>query len=60
LERRRRLERLSTRSEVACLRLVGALDDGERLLEVAERHGLEDVVRKRELAPSLRAELGLA
>jgi ATP-dependent DNA ligase len=32
VERRRRLERLHTRSDVPCLYLVGRYDDGARLL----------------------------
>src|SRR5262249_38958142 len=41
VERRRRLERLLRRAKVPCLRLVEAFDDGQALLEVAERHQLE-------------------
>jgi bifunctional non-homologous end joining protein LigD len=46
-ERRRRLERLLARSDVPCLRLVEAFDNGEELLEAADRHGLEGIVSKR-------------
>jgi len=50
-ERRRQLERLLERAKVPRLLLVEAFDDGQALLEVAERHGLEGVVSKRRLAP---------
>jgi bifunctional non-homologous end joining protein LigD len=50
-ERRRQLERLLERAKVPRLLLVEAFDDGQALLEVAERHGLEGVVSKRCLAP---------
>jgi ATP-dependent DNA ligase len=36
---------------VPCLYLVEAFDDGQKLLEAAERHRLEDVVSKRRMAP---------
>jgi len=51
VERRRRLKRLLRRPKVPCLHLVEAFDDGQELLEAAERHGLEDVVSKRRDAP---------
>jgi bifunctional non-homologous end joining protein LigD len=51
IERRRRLERLLARSKVACLHLVQAFDDGVKLLEAAERHGLEGIVSKRRSSP---------
>jgi bifunctional non-homologous end joining protein LigD len=51
IERRRRLERLLARSNVRCLRLVEAFDDGVKLLEAAERHHLEGVVSKRKASP---------
>src|SRR5262249_44505925 len=51
LERRRLLERLLRRAKVPCLHLVEAFDDGQALLEVAERHRLEGVVSKRRDAP---------
>jgi len=44
--RRRRLERLLRRAKVSCLHLVDAFDDGQKLLEAAEQHGLEGVVSK--------------
>ena len=50
-ERRRRLELLLERAKVPRLHLVEAFDDGQALLEMAERHGLEGVVSKRRLAP---------
>jgi ATP-dependent DNA ligase len=46
-ERRRRLERLLARSDVTCLRLVAAFDDGGKLFAEAERRGLEGIVSKR-------------
>jgi len=51
VERRSRLERLLRRASMPCLHLVEAFDDGQALLEVAERHGLEGVVSKRRDAP---------
>ena len=51
VERRSRLERLLRRARMPCLHLVEAFDDGQALLEVAERHGLEGVVSKRRDAP---------
>ena len=51
VERRRRLERLLRRAKVPCLHLIEAFDDGQALLEVAERHRLEGVVSKRRDAP---------
>ena len=52
VERRRRLERLLARSDVRCLHLVQAFDgDGQKLLEAAERHGLEGIVSKRRDTP---------
>jgi bifunctional non-homologous end joining protein LigD len=50
-ERRRRLEPLIEGTKVPRLHLVEAFDDGQALLELAERHGLEGVVSKRRLAP---------
>jgi ATP-dependent DNA ligase len=44
IERRRRLERLLSRSRVPCLRLVEAFADGELLLASADRFRLEGVV----------------
>jgi bifunctional non-homologous end joining protein LigD len=46
-ERRRRLERLLARSDVPCLRLVAAFDDGKWLFAEAERRELEGIVSKR-------------
>jgi len=51
VERRKRLERLHTKSDVPCLYLVGCYDDGARLLKVAERFKLEGIVSKRKAAP---------
>jgi bifunctional non-homologous end joining protein LigD len=50
LERRRRLERLLTRSDVSSLRLLEIFDDGSRLLALAERFRLEGIVSKRKLS----------
>jgi len=38
-------------AKVPRLHLAEAFDDGQALLEMAERHGLEGVVSKRRLAP---------
>jgi len=51
VERRRWLKRLLSRAKVSCLHLVEAFEDGQELLEAAERHGLEGVVSKRRSAP---------
>jgi bifunctional non-homologous end joining protein LigD len=51
IERRQRLERLLGRPKVPCLHLVDAFADGQKLLEAAEKHGLEGVVSKRRDAP---------
>ena len=51
IERRRRLDRLLARSEIPCLHLVEAFDDGVKLLEAAERMQLEGIVSKRRAAP---------
>jgi bifunctional non-homologous end joining protein LigD len=51
IERRQFLERLLSRAKVPCLHLVEAFDDGQKLLEAAEQHGLEGVVSKRQSAP---------
>jgi bifunctional non-homologous end joining protein LigD len=51
IERRQRLERLLKHAKVPCLYLVEAFDDGQTLLEAAERHKLEGVVSKRRDAP---------
>jgi bifunctional non-homologous end joining protein LigD len=50
-QRRVRLERLLARSKVPCLYLVDSYIDGTKLLEAAERHGLEGIVSKRRAAP---------
>jgi bifunctional non-homologous end joining protein LigD len=47
LERRLKLGELVARSDVRCLHLTQAFDDGAKLLEAAERHGLEGIVSKR-------------
>jgi bifunctional non-homologous end joining protein LigD len=49
-ERRRRLVRLVSRSEIPCLHLVQTFNDGHALLAAAERHGLEGIVSKRRAA----------
>jgi hypothetical protein len=36
---------------VPCLHRVDAFNDGQKLLDAAERYGLEDVVSKRRSAP---------
>jgi len=51
IERRRLLERLLRRAKVPCLHLVDAFDDGQKLLEATEQHGLEGVVSNRRDAP---------
>ena len=51
IERKRRLIRLVGRAEIPCLHLVQTFDDGLKLLEAAERHGLEGIVSKRRDAP---------
>ena len=51
VERKRRLARLVSRSEIPCLHLVQSFDDGSALLAAAERHGLEGIVSKRRGAP---------
>lgn len=47
IERRRRLGRLLARSDIACLHLVEAFDDGVKLLEAAARMQLEGIMSKR-------------
>src|SRR5262245_3653121 len=51
IERRQLLERLLKRAKVAGLHLVDGFDNGQKLLEAAEQHGLEGVVSKRRDAP---------
>ena len=46
-ERRRRLIRLVSHTEIPCLHLVQAFDDGAKLLHAAERMELEGIVSKR-------------
>ena len=48
MERRRRLTRLLTRSDVSCLYLVETFEDGAALLRQCEALGLEGVVSKRQ------------
>jgi bifunctional non-homologous end joining protein LigD len=48
IERRLQLAELVARSNVHCLHLVQASDDGAKLLEAVERHGLEGIVSKRQ------------
>jgi bifunctional non-homologous end joining protein LigD len=49
-ERRQRLIRLVSRSEIMCLHLVQAFDDGQKLLEEAQRVGLGGIISKRRAA----------
>ena len=49
-ERKRRLG-LVGRAEIPCLHLTEAFDDGPKLLQAAERHGLEGIVSKRRDSP---------
>jgi bifunctional non-homologous end joining protein LigD len=46
-DRRQRLVRLVSRSDIPCLHLVPSFDDGTKLLEAAEQHKLEGLVSKR-------------
>jgi len=48
IERRLKLTELVARSDIHCLHVVQAFDDGVKLLEAAERHGLEGIVSKRQ------------
>jgi bifunctional non-homologous end joining protein LigD len=48
IDRRLQLTELVARSSVPCLHLVWGFDDGAKLLEAAERHGLEGIVSKRQ------------
>jgi bifunctional non-homologous end joining protein LigD len=48
IDRRLQLTELVARSNVRCLHLVWGFDNGAKLLEVAERHGLEGIVSKRQ------------
>ena len=48
IDRRLQLAELVARSNVRCFHLVWGFDDGARLLEVADRHGLEGIVSKRQ------------
>ena len=47
IERRLKLTELVARSSVHCLHLVQGFDNGAKLLEAAEWHGLEGIVSKR-------------
>ena len=51
IERRLKLTELVLRSDVHCLHPVQAFDDGAKLPEAAERHGLEGIVSKRQASP---------
>jgi bifunctional non-homologous end joining protein LigD len=51
IERRRRLAWLIARSEIPCLHLVEAFDDGAKLLAAAEQHKVEGIVSKRRTSP---------
>jgi len=46
IERRLQLTELLLRSDVHCLHLVQAFDNGVKLLDAAEEHGLEGIVSK--------------
>ena len=48
IERRLKLTDLVARSNVHCLYLVQGFDNGAKLLEAADRHGLEGIVSKRQ------------
>jgi len=48
IERRLQLTEVVARSDIHCLHLVQAFDNGAKLLEAAERHGLEGIVSKRQ------------
>jgi bifunctional non-homologous end joining protein LigD len=48
IDRRLQLTELVARSNVRCLHLVWGFDNGAKLLEAAERHGLEGIVSKRQ------------
>jgi len=48
IDRRLQLSEIVARSNVPCLHLVWGFDDGAKLLKVAERHGLEGIVSKRQ------------
>ena len=48
IERRLKLAELVARSSVHCLHLVQGFDNGAKLLEAAERHGMEGIVSKRQ------------
>jgi ATP-dependent DNA ligase len=47
IDRRLQLSELVARSNVRCLHLVWGFDNGAKLLEAAERYGLEGIVSKR-------------
>jgi bifunctional non-homologous end joining protein LigD len=51
IERRLKLTELVARSSVHCLHLVQGFDNGAKLLEAAEQHGLEGIVSKRQASP---------
>jgi bifunctional non-homologous end joining protein LigD len=55
IDRRLQLTERVARSSVQCLHLVWGLDNGAKLLEVAERYGLEGIVSKRQ-ASAYRSE----
>jgi bifunctional non-homologous end joining protein LigD len=48
IDRRLQLTELVARSSVQCLHLVWGFDNGAKLLEAAERQGLEGIVSKRQ------------
>ena len=48
IDRRLQLTELVARSGVRCLHLVQAFDNGAKLLQAAEHHGLEGIVSKRQ------------
>jgi len=47
IDRRLQLTELLARSDSPCLHLVWEFDHGAKLLQAAERHGLEGIVSKR-------------
>jgi len=48
IDRRLQLTELVARSSVPCLHLVWGFDNGAKLLEAAEQHGLEGIISKRQ------------
>jgi bifunctional non-homologous end joining protein LigD len=48
IDRRLQLSEIVARSNVRCFHLVWGFDDGARLLDVTDRHGLEGIISKRQ------------